>query len=351
MADQPLSMPDDTHVFRMTDDTGMFQHAKYTVPDPSYGYTSDDNARALIMAAMLYETSGSRKYLDLAHIYMHFLLYARKGEGFRNFMDYDRNFHEEKGSDDCFGRCIWSLGYVSACSVLSQGLRETADYLLREMTGGCRNLRFIRSKAYAVLGLCHWGNGEKNMLRKLASDIARAFERNADGGWRWFEDKITYCNASLPLSMLEAYSAVSERRWLDTGLESLDFLLNTTFREGVFHPIGCNGWLEKGKEAAGYDQQPVEACETLLACVKAYGITKDKKYMEYAKGCLDWYTGKNTAGISLIDPDTGGCMDGITPSGPNKNQGAESLVSWLIAWLVWNKAKNCYKRRDGNVSV
>ncbi len=342
-------MPDDAHVFRMTDDTGMFQHTKYTVPDPTHGYTTDDNARALIMATLLFETFGCPKYLDLAYRYMRFLLYAWDGKWFRNFMDYDRRFGEEKGSEDCFGRCLWSLGHVSACSALPSGLRATADCLLRTTVAGCRNLRFIRGKAYALLGLCRWRKaGMEDAVRELAADIACAFDRNARDGWRWFENRITYCNAVIPLALLEAYDTLQEKRWQDIGLESLGFLLDATFRGDIFHPVGCNGWFERSGKPAEYDQQPVEACETLMACVKAYGITKEQEYLKRAESCLAWYTGKNIAGVSLIDPDTGGCMDGITPAGPNRNEGAESLVSWLIAWLIWDQAKNLWERREGN---
>lgn len=329
-----------THIFRMTDDTGMLQHAKYNVPDPSQGYTTDDNARALIMAAMLYETHKNRKYLDLIYRYQSFLLYARKGQWFRNFMNYDRIFIEEKGSQDCFGRCIWSLGHTVACSCLPEGIRKTARFLLRETAGGCRELQFLRAKAYAVLGLHKWGGDfSEELVRKLASKIAAAYDSNADTKWRWFERKITYCNSVLPWAMLEAHEATREEMYLRIGLESLEFLSDITFRHGIFRPVGCNGWFEKGKARAEYDQQPVEACETLLVCLKAYQLTREKKYLDRAERCVNWYTGLNERGNSLIDPDTGGCMDGITADGLNLNEGAESLISWHIASLAWDKVK------------
>lgn len=330
-------LPDDTHIFHMTDDTGMFQHAKFTVPDPAYGYTTDDNARALIMATMLFETAGAKKYLDFVYTYMHFVLNARKGEGFRNFMDYNHNFREEKGSEDCFGRCLWGLGYVARSSRLPRGLRHAAVEILQVMSSQSYNLQSLRGRAYALLGLCYWNKAGNKLRRKLAWDLVRAFEENQDDGWKWFEERITYCNAIIPFALLKAYRVIPVKRWLDTGRESLDFLLGQTFRDGIFQPVGCKGWLEKGKKAAVYDQQPVEAGETLLACIEAYKVTGDKKYLGYAKACFDWYLGKNIAGVSLIDPDTGGCMDGITPHGPNENEGAESLISWFLAWLAWNK--------------
>jgi hypothetical protein len=339
------NMPDDAHVFRMTDDTGIFQHAKYTVPDPSHGYTTDDNARALIMATQMHETFECPKYLDLVYRYMQFLLYAWDGNWFRNFMGYDRKFLEQKGSEDCFGRCIWSLGYAKASRSLPSGLRTTADWLLRAATERCRELRYIRGKSYALLGLCRWGNPDvEDIIRGLATDITIVFDQNSGHGWHWFEERITYCNAIIPFALLEASDAIAESCWRDIGLESLNFLLDATFRENTFYPVGCNGWLEKTGHPAEYDQQPVEACETLLTCVKAYEITGDSKYLDRAQSCLAWYTGKNSLGISLIDKDTGGCMDGITPTGPNQNEGAESLISWWLALLSWKKTTSTYER-------
>jgi len=331
-------MPDDAHIFRMTDDTGIFQHARYTVPDPSHGYTTDDNARALIMAVSMHEAFGRQKYLDLVYRYMGFLLYAWDGGWFRNFMGYDRTFTEKRGSDDCFGRCVWSLGYALSSRRLPSGLKAAADWLMRSAAEKCRELRYIRGKAYAILGLCRQDNLEaEGVTRRLAADIAAAFDRHSGHEWRWFEDRMTYCNAIIPFALLEASAVTSESRWREIGLESLDFLLDATFRGDTFHPVGCKGWFERSGRCAEYDQQPVEACETLLACVKAYDMTGDSKYLDRARSCLAWYTGKNSLGTSLVDKETGGCMDGLTPAGPNRNEGAESLISWWLAWLSWEK--------------
>jgi hypothetical protein len=338
MSDIKLKLPDDTHIFHMTDDTGMFQHSKYSVPDPSEGYTTDDNVRALMMTVMLYETTKDTKYLDLIYRYLSFLLYAGQGAWFRNFMDYSHCFTEEKGSQDCFGRCIWCLGYTVSRPGLPAGIHKAAQSILKRAVPGCNQLKFLRSKAYAVLGLSLWNQKEiQEVSLKMAVDIA-AHEKNFGDGWNWFEDSITYCNAVLPLSMLAAYEVSGDKKFLKTGLESLDFLLKNTFENDVFHPVGCNGWYQKGKERAEFDQQPVEAYETLLACLKAGELTGNTMYMERAKSCLDWYTGKNILGISLIDSDTGGCMDGITSKGCNGNEGAESLIAWITASLAWQDA-------------
>lgn len=331
-----FELPNDAYIFRMTDDTGMFQHARYAVPDPSEGYTADDNARALIMAVLFFEGTRKQKYLDLIVRYLRFLLFAQNGAWFRNFMDYDRRFTEDKGSQDCFGRCLWALGFTAASSALPAGIRETAESLLRQTAPGCQKLTFLRSKAYALIGLHHWGNAQsRGFLTGLVSDIGAAYEHGAEPDWKWFENELTYCNAVLPWAMLAAYETTRDERHLRIGIESLDFLLSATFADGLFRPVGCKGWFQKGKTPAEFDQQPVEACESLLACLKAYELTGKELYRDRAKQCLDWYTGQNNLGVSLIDPDTGGCMDGLTPEGLNRNEGAESLVSWAISSVSW----------------
>ena len=155
MKDKGLKIPDDAHIFRMTDDCGIFQHGRYGVPDPSKGYTSDDNARALIMAVLLFETTRKQEYLELAVRYLSFLLYAQNGAWFRNFMGYGRRFAEDRGSQDCFGRCLWAAGFTASRPGLPAGIRGAAEFLLQQTIPGCGDLTYLRSKAYAILGLSH----------------------------------------------------------------------------------------------------------------------------------------------------------------------------------------------------
>lgn len=331
-----LRLPNDAHIFRLTDDTGMLQHAKYCVPDPSKGYTTDDNARALIMASLFFEMTQKQKYLDLVTRYLGFLLYAQNGAWFRNFMNYDRRFLEERGSEDCFGRCIWALGFVASRRGLPEDIRNVANSLLEQTVSGCETLTYLRAKAYAVIGLNHWqGIHSLKFLIRLSAEIRDAYERNAVPDWKWFEDEITYCNAILPWAMFIAYETTGEKRYLQAGTESLDFLLKNTFVDDIFHPVGCNGWFPKNHTPAKFDQQPVEACETLLACLKAHELTGEERYLKRAEQCHDWYIGRNIQKVALIDPETGGCMDGLTHEKVNRNEGAESLVSWIISSLIW----------------
>lgn len=326
------NFPDTRGIFRLTDCTGMFQHSVYCVPDPGEGYTTDDNARALIMSGLLYKCTSDSRYLDLALVYLRFMIYAQKNGWFRNFMDYSRNFHEEKGSQDCFGRCVMALGFTSSFSAFPDGVKDAALKLFEKVSANCGKLEFIKSKAYAVIGLSRLKDKRsRDMLIKLADDMLYAYKTSSSPDFEWFEDKITYCGAVLPWAMLEAYDAVKNKDYLNAGVESLNFLIKHTFKDGIFTPVGCCGWFQKGKQAALFDQQPVEACATLLACLKGHEITSDKAYLEHAGQCLDWYTGKNILGIPLINQETGGCMDGLTPKGANRNEGAESIVSWITA--------------------
>ncbi len=324
------------YLFRITDDTGMLQHAVLGVPDPSEGYTTDDNARALMLAAMLYERFGERRYEELAVRCLSFLLYAEKGRWFRNFMNYGRKFTERRGSEDCFGRCLFALSYVASRAGLPESIRECAEKLLRRVLPGCSSLTFPKGKAYASIGLSLWKNADSaphlEMLRDSLTDTYIQCRRE---NWRWFENKITYCSAALPLAVLCACGPRDPKRKI--GFESLDFLSEAVFRDGMFVPVGCKGWMERGKQPAVYDEQPVEACNMMLACLKAYRLTGGGIYLEQAKQCFLWYLGGNIGHASLIDRETGGCRDGLTRHGLNGNEGAESLICWLVAAILAEK--------------
>jgi len=325
----------DDHIFRLTDDTGMFQHSKYSLPDPNYGYTTDDNTRALLMALMLYERYEKKKYLDLIYRYASFLLNAQNENGrFKNFMSYDRKWLEEEGSEDCFGRCLWALGYAISNECTPKGVKYSLAYILRKAVPLVHDLKPPRAKAYSIIGLTHLeGEEERNLVFETAESLCRLFEEQRDGNWKWFEDTVTYCNNILPWSLISAYRVTGERKFLEVAEESLEFLGMVTFRDGYYKPVGCKGWYPKGGVPAEYDEQTVEACEGVLTYLEAYRATGKKKYLQNAKRCHAWYYGANSKGISLIDNETGGCYDGLTQNGVNLNMGAESLISYVISYL------------------
>ncbi len=344
----------DDHLFRMTDDTGIFQHCKYGVPDPAKGYTTDDNARALIAAVMLYEQLAKESYKELIYRYISFLLYAQNEQGmFRNFMTYNREFIDEVGSEDCFGRCLWALGFTLSSESVPVNMKLAAKHILDKALPNCDKLNSPRAKAYSTIGLgylldnrgyeCEYEYEKAEpYLKRMVESLAELYCNCRAENWHWFEDIIAYGNEVLPWAMLVGYKITGEEKFKDIGLESLAFLDSKTFKNGYFKPVGCNGWLRKEDEDNGaeFDEQPLEACEAILAYLEAYRIIGDETYVEKAIKCFKWFEGENSKKLPLIDPETGGCYDGITQYGVNLNQGAESLISYMISALTLRKMMN-----------
>ncbi len=324
------------YLFRLTDDTGIFQHAKFSVPDPAKGYTTDDNARALIVAMLLWTVYDQKEYLDLAYRYLSFIVNAQTETGkYRNFMSYNRLFMEDEGSEDCFGRCLWALGYVMATPKAPDGMKEACRYLLAKSMPNVQSLQWLRAQAYAIIGLRHVATTEAyDFIQYLAAFLADSYKKHSTQKWCWFEDVLTYSNAILPWAMFIAGKVLGDDNLLSIAEESLTFLEKVTFSDGYFKPIGCQGWYSKNGNPAKYDEQPLEACETALAYIEGYSITRNFDYLSKAKTCRDWYLGHNSLQKSLIDPQTGGCYDGITPAGLNLNQGAESIISYCMCRLI-----------------
>jgi uncharacterized protein YyaL (SSP411 family) len=328
---------DDAHIFRMTDDTGMFQHTRYNVPDLDKGYTTDDNARALIMAVMLYENKRKSEYLALVYRYLAFILYAQNENGhFRNFMTYGRTFTETQGSEECFGRCLWALRYTLASSVMPGGVKDACTSAVSRAMPNISSLQCLRGQAYALISLGFIDEAQSDgIILKLADSIAVRFEQCAgEKDWRWFEDSLTYDNAVLPWAMFVAFQRTGQERFLTIARESMTFLDQDAFRDGFFRPVGCRGWWIRGGEPALYDQQPVEASMSTLAHLAAYKATGDDSMLELANRSFAWYSGENSCHESLIDAETGGCYDGIMVDGLNRNQGAESIVGYCMASLA-----------------
>ena len=325
-----------SHLLRMTDDTGIFQHGKFSIPDPNFGYTTDDNCRALIATILLYQRDKNEIYLQMTSWYLSFMTYAFKNGWYQNFMNYQRHFIDQQLSQDCFGRCLWALGYLLSQQNLPAGLIHAAETLLAHSVKQSKELTYIRAKSYSILGLIYSGQYQQE-AELLAEDLMLQYAKHSDENWLWFENGIYYCNAIMPWSLLLLAQISGNEDYRTVGLKSLDFLLTITFDQKQFCPVGCDGWFEKHGTKALYDQQPVEACETLLACLTAYELTGKQIYYEKAQQCYNWYLGANIQKVCLIDSESGGCFDGITQRGVNLNQGAESLISWLISWLCWHK--------------
>ncbi|AZV57595.1 glycosyltransferase [Clostridium sp. AWRP] len=344
---------DCTPLFIMTDDTGMIQHSVFSVPDPNSGYTTDDNARALITAVMLYEKFKSEKYIKLIFTYTSFLLYAQNKRGtFKNFMDYNRNFIEEEGSEDCFGRCLWSLGYMFQSKTIPSSIKHAAENMISKALPNVKSLSYIHSKAYCLLGL-NFIYSElletsstfkiskhtvKEDITMLSDSLVENFKCYSSDSWKWFENNLTYANGIFPWCLLKSSNTLNSKEYLNIALEALNFLEQHCFRKGYFKPIGNNTWFKKGdSHPSEFDEQPLEACGTALMYMEAYKLLKDAKYLDKAKLCYEWFLGKNSAKKSLVDSFTRGGMDGIMENEVNSNQGAESIIAKILTELLLSK--------------
>jgi len=333
------------HLKLLTDDVGILQHAKYTVPDRSHGYCTDDNARALIAVLMAQELVSEGKELnDLACRYLSFLDHALSESNgfFRNFMGYDRRWLEEQGSEDSHGRAIWGLGMAVALSH-SENITAVALNLFEKALQTIAELTSPRAVAFALVGIHAYlrkfsGDSEVRRLRaSLAGKLLHLYQSNAADDWPWIEDIVTYANGKIPQALLLSGQWLQRGDMIAAGLRSLDWLARIqTDPKGHFVPIGNRGWHPRGGDKARFDQQPIEAQSMIDACIEAYYATQDRRWVDEARRCFEWFLGRNDLNVPLYDYATGGCRDGLTADGPNLNQGAESTLAWLLSLLSFH---------------
>jgi glycosyltransferase involved in cell wall biosynthesis len=339
------------HLLAMTDDTGMFQHAIFTVPNSREGYTTDDNARALIVSTLLDDCQvhvDVRKYCDLSQRYLSFLWLAFHPDSgrFRNFLGYDRQWLEDVGSEDSHGRALWSLGTVLGRSQ-DAGLRGAAGRLFEAAVPATSAFSSPRAWAFCVLGMqayLNWFPGDRVIQaarNTLANRLLDIYERSRSEDWHWFERSLSYSNARLPQALILSGWHSDNRSMMQAGMESLQWLVSEQIREDcdVFVPIGSRGFYVQGEQKARFDQQPVEACATISACLEAQRLTGDERWFTEAQRIFGWFLGKNDLQTPLYDASTGGCKDGLHPDRVNENQGAESTLSFLMALLEMQAAQ------------
>jgi len=334
------------HLNQMTDDTGMLQHAIFTIPKRSEGYSSDDNARALILAVLLKQVdkdpSADTKLPSAksAGLYLSFLENAFNPvtRRFRNFLGYERHWNETEGSEDCHGRSLWALGTVlGKCE--DHGLRGAAGRLFELSIPAVLEFSSPRAWAYILLGIEQYlisypGDRELQKLRSVLSRrLLEMYQSVRRPDWKWFEDVLAYGNARLPQSLLATGAACSDDRMISAGLESLDWLSTVQHCDinGHFVPIGSQGFYRQDGEKARFDQQPLEAAGAVSACLQAYRVTGDSRWRNDAWSAFNWFLGDNDLQLPLYDSTTGGCRDGLHPDRANENQGAESTLSFLMA--------------------
>lgn len=335
------------HLHHMTDETGIMQHAIFTVPNYREGYTTDDNARALMVSALL-QALGNEAALELATRYLAFIWYAFNTETgrFRNFMDYQRHWLEEGGSDDSHGRTLWALGTVLGRSN-TPALHSMAGWVFEQALPAILNTTSPRAWAFAIIGIQEYlerfaGDRRASQVREeLSMRLLTLYQSHHSDEWRWYEDRLTYCNAALPHALLLCGQAMPNAAMTEAGLESLSWLADLQRADvGYFVPIGSNGFYPQGGERARFDQQPVEAQAMVSACLEAYRITVDKRWRKEARRAFEWFLGRNDLNLPIYDPTTGGCRDGLHPDRANENQGAESTLAFLQALLELRLAEN-----------
>jgi len=329
------------HLNIMTDDTGLFQHAFFSIPNREHGYCLDDNARALIFACRYYQLRGDENILSSLKKYLSFIISAfnQKNGKFRNFMSYDRRWLEESGSEDSHGRAMWALGVaIQAAPDLS--IRDASSQLFVHASGCMDKFTSPRALAFVLIGIYHYlkvygGDADIKKARELLVEkLYGFFPKNASTDWPWPEDILAYSNAVMPHALILTGHSLADTDMLDAGLRSLQWLLKQeTHEAGHISIIGNDGWMRRNKERAHFDQQPVEAMTLMEACVTAYRITSDKFWRQEARRCIDWFMGTNDLAVLMVDFKTGGCHDGLQPNGVNGNMGAESTLAWLISLL------------------
>lgn len=329
------------HVEALTDDTGILQHAVFSVPRYEDGYCIDDNARALLLTSLLDETGTDdlAKGRTLSSRYLAFVSHAFNPETsrFRNFMSYSRQWNESSGSEDSHGRTLWALGTVIG-QAREPGRKSLAGQLFHDALHAVSDFASPRAWAFTLLGIFEYmkayeGDREiESVQRSLSTRLLSRFSRTFDQAWPWCEERLTYDNARLPQALIVSGRSLGDDELIRSGVGALTWLCNVQQSgSGTFSPVGSNGFYQRGTAKARFDQQPIEACATVSACLDAWRVTGDEVWAREMWRAFRWFLGENDINTPLYDPLTRGCRDGLHPDRANENQGAESTLSFLLA--------------------
>ncbi len=333
------------HLLALTDDTGIFQHAKTTIPDRNFGYTTEDNARALITVLLaqdhLHYTAGAKLDILIGR-FLSFIEHAYNEETgrFRNVMGFDRQWKKNvTPSEEAHGKALWALGEaVARCHM--RGHMTFAANLFQRALPVCETLRYLHGLAYSLIGIHAYlrrfsGDSHARRVREnLANKLFDQFRNHEYNNWPWPADKLTYDNARIPHALLLSGRWMFNNEMIQSALRSLEWLadVQSTDKE-QFAPVGTDGWFPQGGQKARFDQKPIEACAAIDAYLEAFRVTSDREWLDRADRCLNWFLGDNDLRIPLYDHTTGGCSDGLMPQGLNENQGVESTLSWLLSLM------------------
>lgn len=342
------------HLLRLTDQTGIFQHALYTTPDPKHGYCIDDNARALIAALLHADLCGDNESSMPLRRYLEFISRAfnENHQAFRNFMSHDGHWLEEIGSDDSQGRTIWALGLAVRLAP-DDAVRGRARSLLIKAMASLQNLQYPRSWAFVLIGLHEFLRYEPRHQRaadlrdQLAMKLFDALKEHSADHWPWWEPLVTYDNAKLPHALLLSGQAMRRADMVTAAMKSLRWLLQIQTPNGHLSSIGNNGWYRRDGSRARFDQQPLEAYALVHACLTVAEMTAaDPAWANHAQTCFQWFLGDNDLGVPLYDEHSSGCQDGLQSDRPNRNQGAESTLAYLLSLLELHKFYSKHSHRN-----
>lgn len=329
-----------THIRRLTDDTGIVQHAKYGIPNLKEGYCVDDNARALIMAVLAWRQNKDKEAMEMMPVYLSFIHYMQRDNGnFRNFLSFSRQFLDEYGSGDSFGRTVWALGYLLRFAP-NDSFKQIGREIFYNSVPHFHEVDSLRGAADAIIGISYFlkdtpnDEGMVKTMRELCKKLTYAYHQNASDDWQWFEDRMTYDNAILPLALFSAYEVAGDEAYFKIASESTRFLESVVFRNGYLEPVGNNDWYVKGGHLPEFDQQSIDVMAMVLLYNQMFQVTKEKSSLDKMFKSYMWFLGENSLRLPLFDHETMGCCDGLQATGVNRNQGAESTLAYWISHLT-----------------
>ncbi len=338
-----------SHLWRMTDSTGLYQHANFSIPNFSEGHCTDDNARAFILAVLLDELGEDPESMrTLATTSAAFLNHAfdMETKRFHNHLSFDRQWVDKQGSEDCQGRALWALGIGVGRSPF-RSFQMMAGQLFALALPALLTFTSPRAWAFGLIGIHEYlrrlnGDSLVTQIREtLTCRLMKLFDAASHPDWQWFEEELSYDNAKLAHALILSGQATGQQLVLDRGLKALRWLTEQQLSEqGHFRPIGSNGFYRRGGVRATFDQQPIEAQATVSACLEAYRATSDIWWYEQAQIAFDWFIGSNDLGLEVYSAETGGCRDGLHVDRVNSNQGAESTLAFLLSLAEMRSAQD-----------
>lgn len=322
----------------MTDSTGILQFCNLSKPLFESGYTVDDNARALIVAIGMEQIEREK----LIRTYVKFLQDAQTADGSWQNLKVNDKYYTVINSEDSIGRGVLAASFAFGCDIIEA--QKVAEKMLKKVLPKAVSLSSPRAMSYVLLGMVNLIDslGKVNLMpqtKYLADRLIRLYNISHSRGWHWFEDKLTYCNALLPHALFGFYTVSGDIKALTVAKNTLNFLTDSLFQQGYLNIVGNQGWWSKKSQIPPYDQQPVDAASVALACLQAFVTTGDREYITKAQIAYDWYWGNNINNLPLYNKETQGCHDALVPDGVNLNQGAEAVISFLMAHQVLQDVK------------